>query len=69
MSYVKLEERITGYRTFSGAQWPISNAVYLHHVGSRRPLWIVAVGLCRGVPQSTRSYSSRRDALVALGSL
>lgn len=52
-----------GHRTIAGTDWPVEDVVY--RVGARR--WLVAWGLCNGVPSHSIAYRTRREALEALG--
>lgn len=52
-----------GYHTIAGTDWPVDNVVYRE--GSRR--YVVAVGLCNGIPAFARTFRTKREAFEYAG--
>lgn len=55
----------TGTRTIANTEFPVLDAV--ERVGEPRvKYWLVIYGLCNGIPQSSRRFTTRREALAEL---
>jgi len=61
--------RQIGTRTVNGTDWPIKDEVQRWNTPSGRPQWLIVFALCNGVPDSVRSYRTRREALDAFARL
>lgn len=51
-----------GTRTINGTEWPVIDQAY--RTGKRE--YTVTRGLCNGVPHSTETYQTMRQAIAAL---
>jgi hypothetical protein len=51
-----------GLRRFAGADWPVQNVVYREGKGK----WIVVYALCAGVPSSSTTHRTLREARRAM---
>ncbi len=59
-----ITSKVTGKRTLNGTDWPVETILERRPDRGRRQ-WVLVVGLCNGVPQSTRFYATWRGALNA----
>lgn len=67
MARTKIAEVVVGHRVVVGTEWPIVDVVERDATPGRRPVWVLSIGRCQGVPVEARTYRTRRAALAALG--
>lgn len=56
-----IESRITGHRTITGTDWPITDQL-VRETKRGRPVWVVITGLCAGVPLKATEHKTLKEA-------
>ena len=60
-----IAERQMGHRTMTGTDWPILDLVErVVWPTTKRPSWLVTIGLCNGIPFTHRKFKTRREAMA-----
>lgn len=62
-----LEERKTGARLSGGTEFVIVDQLVRDQRPGSRPTWLVVLGLCNGVPFSSREFKTLRAAREDFG--
>lgn len=60
-------ERTVGYRTIMGTNHPIIDTIHRNSIGRKRPVWLVTYGLCNGIPEGSRTFRTKWEALHYVG--